>query len=60
MATIIKSVGFQNFYNYYGCFEDNTYHFKEGIKQNQSLETLLAEHEERCHRQLNIMLYGSH
>ncbi len=33
-------------------------HFKEGIKQNQSLETLLAEHEERCHRQLNIMLYG--
>ena len=31
MATIIKSVGFQNFYNYYGCFEDNTYHFKEGI-----------------------------
>lgn len=31
MATIIKSIGFQNFYNYYGCFEDNTYHFKEGI-----------------------------
>lgn len=31
MATIIKSVSFQNFYNYYGSFADNTYHFKEGI-----------------------------
>lgn len=31
MATIIKSVSFQNFYNYYGSFEDNTYYFKEGI-----------------------------
>ena len=31
MATIIKSVSFQNFYNYYGDFEDNIYHFKEGI-----------------------------
>ncbi len=31
MATIIKSVSFQNFYNYYGNFDDNTYRFKEGI-----------------------------
>jgi DNA sulfur modification protein DndD len=31
MATIIKSVSFQNFYNYYGSFDDNTYRFKEGI-----------------------------
>ncbi len=31
MATIIKSISFQNFYNYYGSFEPNTYHFREGI-----------------------------
>lgn len=31
MATIIKSVSFQNFYNYYGLFEQNTYRFIEGI-----------------------------
>ncbi|MCL2311148.1 MAG: hypothetical protein FWC41_01475 [Firmicutes bacterium] len=31
MATIIKSVSFQNFYNYYGSFDQNIYHFKEGI-----------------------------
>ncbi|GAB6394233.1 MAG: hypothetical protein MdMp024_0545 [Bacteroidales bacterium] len=31
MATLIKSISFQNFYNYYGSFKDNTYHFKEGI-----------------------------
>ncbi|MCL2651000.1 MAG: hypothetical protein FWD60_08265 [Candidatus Azobacteroides sp.] len=31
MATIIKSISFQNFYNYYGSFEQNTYRFKEGI-----------------------------
>lgn len=31
MATIIKSVCFQNFYNYYGSFDYNTYNFKEGI-----------------------------
>lgn len=31
MATIIKSISFQNFYNYYGNFDDNTYYFKEGI-----------------------------
>ncbi len=31
MATIIKSISFQNFYNYYGSFNDNTYLFKEGI-----------------------------
>lgn len=31
MATIIKSVSFQNFYNYFGEFDDNTYYFKEGI-----------------------------
>lgn len=31
MATVIKSVSFQNFYNYFGEFDDNTYFFKEGI-----------------------------
>ena len=31
MATIIKSISFQNFYNYYGDFKPNTYRFKEGI-----------------------------
>jgi DNA sulfur modification protein DndD len=31
MATIIKSVSFLNFYNYYGSFEQNTYRFKEGV-----------------------------
>lgn len=31
MATIIKSVSFQNFYNYHGSFNDNIYRFKEGI-----------------------------
>lgn len=31
MATIVKSVSFQNFYNYYGSFEQNTYRFREGI-----------------------------
>lgn len=31
MATIIRSISFQNFYNYFGSFEQNTYRFKEGI-----------------------------
>lgn len=31
MGTIIKSISFQNFYNYYGSYDDNTYTFKEGI-----------------------------
>lgn len=31
MGTFIKSISFQNFYNYYGSYEDNTYTFKEGI-----------------------------
>ncbi len=31
MATIIKSISFKNFYNYYGGFEHNTYYFKKGI-----------------------------
>ena len=31
MGTIIKSISFQNFYNYYGSYKDNTYTFKEGI-----------------------------
>lgn len=31
MAAIIKSISFKNFYNYYGSFEHNTYHFKEGV-----------------------------
>ena len=31
MGTLIKSISFQNFYNYYGSFEDNKYTFREGI-----------------------------
>lgn len=31
MGTIIDSISFQNFYNYYGSYEDNTYEFTEGI-----------------------------
>ncbi|MCD8288448.1 MAG: hypothetical protein LUC26_00825 [Prevotella sp.] len=31
MATIINSVAFENFYNYYGNYEDNEYKFKSGI-----------------------------
>lgn len=31
MGTIIKSIAFENFYNYYGGFEENTYEFSEGI-----------------------------
>lgn len=31
MGTIIKSISFQHFYNYYGSYEDNTYAFTEGI-----------------------------
>lgn len=31
MGTIIKSISFCNFYNYYGSYEDNTYTFTEGI-----------------------------
>ena len=31
MGTLIKSISFQNFYNYYGSYEDNTYTFSEGI-----------------------------
>lgn len=31
MGTIIKSISFQNFYNYFGSYEDNTYTFVEGI-----------------------------
>lgn len=31
MGTIIKSIAFENFYNYYGSFEENTYEFTEGI-----------------------------
>lgn len=31
MGTFIKSISFQNFYNYYGSYADNTYTFKEGI-----------------------------
>lgn len=31
MGTIIKSISFQNFYNYFGSYEDNTYTFTEGI-----------------------------
>jgi DNA sulfur modification protein DndD len=31
MATIINSVAFENFYNYYGSYEHNEYLFKPGI-----------------------------
>ncbi len=31
MGTIINSISFCNFYNYYGSYEDNTYTFTEGI-----------------------------
>lgn len=31
MATIIKSVEFQNFYNYYGNYENNLYEFTTGV-----------------------------
>lgn len=31
MATIINSVAFENFYNYYGSYEQNRYKFKPGI-----------------------------
>ena len=31
MGTIIKSVAFENFYNYYGNYEANEYQFKAGI-----------------------------
>ena len=31
MATIIRSVAFQNFYNYYGRYEDNKYDFTTGV-----------------------------
>ena len=31
MATIIKTVAFNNFYNYYGDYMDNQYNFKTGI-----------------------------
>jgi len=31
MGTLIKSISFKNFYNYYGSYEDNTYTFREGI-----------------------------
>lgn len=31
MATIIKSISFQNFYNYFGDLYQNQYEFKEGI-----------------------------
>ena len=31
MATLIKSVSFQNFYNYYGNFDKNKFEFKKGI-----------------------------
>lgn len=31
MANIIKSISFQNFYNFYGSIERNKYSFKEGL-----------------------------
>lgn len=31
MAAIIRSISFQNFYNYYGSYCENTYNFTEGL-----------------------------
>ena len=31
MASIIKSIAFKNFYNFFGEFEDNRFDFKEGL-----------------------------
>lgn len=31
MASIIRSIAFKNFYNFYGDYEDNTYEFNEGL-----------------------------
>lgn len=31
MASIINQISFQNFFNYFGSFEDNTYKFSEGV-----------------------------
>ena len=31
MATIIKSISFQNFYNYFGTFDENVFAFETGI-----------------------------
>lgn len=31
MATVINSISFENFYNYYGSYENNEYLFKPGI-----------------------------
>lgn len=31
MASIIRSIAFKNFYNFYGDFEDNIFIFKEGL-----------------------------
>ena len=31
MASVIKSIAFKNFYNFYGQFNDNTFIFKEGL-----------------------------
>jgi DNA sulfur modification protein DndD len=31
MASIINQISFQNFFNYYGSFENNTYEFLEGV-----------------------------
>ena len=31
MGTIIKSIAFQNFYNYYGGLQDNKFCFTSGI-----------------------------
>ncbi len=31
MGTLIKSIAFQNFYNYFGALEDNTFTFTSGI-----------------------------
>lgn len=31
MASVIKSIAFKNFYNFYGDFENNTFNFSEGL-----------------------------
>ena len=31
MGSIIRSISFKNFYNFYGDYKDNIYHFGEGL-----------------------------
>ena len=33
-------------------------HFRSAIRSGQPVGEILMEHEKRCHRQLDILLYG--